>query len=76
VGGTTILVADAYATTGAVSCAVGATGVGSSGKAMAVADAGTNAEVSMGATVIGTGTTIAAGATSASATTAEGDVDG
>jgi hypothetical protein len=72
VGGTTILVANAYATTGAVSCAVGATGVGSSGKAMAVADA----EVSMGATVIGTGTTIAAGATSASATTAEGDVDG
>jgi hypothetical protein len=76
VGGTTILVANAYATMSAVSHAVGAMGVGSSGNAVAVADVGANAEVSMGAAMIGTGTATTAGATSASATTAEGDVDG
>jgi hypothetical protein len=76
VGGTTILVADVYATMSAVSHAVGVAGVGSSGNVVAVADAGANAEVSMGAAVIGTGTATTAGATSASATTAEGDADG
>jgi hypothetical protein len=74
-GGTTVLVANAYAAMVAVSCTVVVVNMGAGGKVVAVANAGAAAEANMGAVVTGAVTAATAAATDVAATAVEGDVD-
>jgi hypothetical protein len=71
-----VLVADAYATVGVVSCRVGAVDVGAGGNATAVNGVGAAAEAGMGAAVTGVSMTATVGVIGAGATAVEGDADG